>query len=83
MLGTASSFRSRFESAILKSRDSMSTEKMQQLGDERLKEMSSIVSKCTIRRTSALLTKYLPVSFYLLIIVFIQSIYVFRSNTSL
>lgn len=32
------------------------------LGDERLQEMTTIVSKCIIRRTSALLTKYLPVS---------------------
>lgn len=65
MLGTVQEFRSRFENAILKSRDALASEKMIQLGEERLKEMSSIVNKCIIRRTSALLTKYLPVSLVL------------------
>jgi len=67
MLGTASEFKRRFESTILKSRDSSATDKMQKMGDERLKEMSGIVSKCIIRRTSALLTKYLPVKYELVI----------------
>lgn len=45
MLGTAQEFRSRFENAILKSRDALASEKIIQLGEERLKEMSSIVNK--------------------------------------
>lgn len=61
MLGTAGQFKNRFESIILRGRDPTSTDNAQKLGDERLKEMTSIVGRCVIRRTSALLTKYLPV----------------------
>lgn len=62
MLGTAKDFRQRFEGPILRSRDSLASDTAQMLGEERLKEMSLIVNKCIIRRTSALLTKYLPVN---------------------
>jgi DNA repair and recombination RAD54-like protein len=67
MFGSASHFRSHFERPILNSRDALATDKAQQLGDERLKEMTTIVSKCIIRRTSALLTKYLPIKYELVI----------------
>lgn len=60
ILGTAQEFRKNFELPILKSRDSNALEKDHQIGQEKLKELSAAVEKCMIRRTSALLTKYLP-----------------------
>lgn len=62
LLGTAQEFKKRFENPILRSRDSSATADQQKLGEEKLKEMAGLVNKCIIRRTSALLTKYLPVS---------------------
>ncbi|KAK0425173.1 hypothetical protein QR680_009071 [Steinernema hermaphroditum] len=67
LLGTASEFKKRFESPILRSRDSEATKEQQDLGTEKLKEMSSVVSSCIIRRTSALLTKYLPIKYELIV----------------
>ncbi|KAI6225709.1 DNA repair and recombination protein RAD54-like [Aphelenchoides besseyi] len=67
MLGTAQEFRKRFENTILRSRDSTATDDLQKKGQEKLQEMSAIVSRCIIRRTSALLTKYLPVKYELII----------------
>ncbi|KAI6178756.1 DNA repair and recombination protein RAD54-like [Aphelenchoides besseyi] len=67
MLGTAQEFRKRFENVILRSRDSTATDDLQKKGQEKLQEMSAIVSRCIIRRTSALLTKYLPVKYELII----------------
>lgn len=61
MLGTAQEFRKRFENVILRGRDADATKEHQELGETKLQEMVSIVNKCIIRRTSALLTKYLPV----------------------
>lgn len=60
MLGTATEFRRRFETPIIRGRDSDATEKEQALGQERLLEMGQLVNKCIIRRTNALLSKYLP-----------------------
>lgn len=48
--------------------DSLSTELERQHASERLQELTAIVNKCLIRRTSALLTKYLPVKFEMIII---------------
>lgn len=61
ILGTVSEFRKKFENPILRSRDGDATEKEQKLGEEKTSELLSIVSRCIIRRTSALLSKYLPV----------------------
>ncbi|KAL7641097.1 UNVERIFIED_CONTAM: hypothetical protein RMT77_008234 [Armadillidium vulgare] len=61
LLGTASDFKKKFETPILKSRDADSTDKDHELGKERMEELYSIVNKCIIRRTNELLTKYLPV----------------------
>lgn len=63
LLGTAQEFRKRFENAILRGRDASASKEHQELGETKLQEMSSIVNKCVIRRTSTLLTKYLPVTF--------------------
>lgn len=67
LLGTASEFKRRFENIILRGRDADATDAQREKGDTALTEMSSIVSKCIIRRTSALLTKYLPVKYELII----------------
>jgi DNA repair and recombination protein RAD54 and RAD54-like protein len=61
ILGTAAEFRKRFEIPIIRGRDSSATDAEQKLGNEKLLELASIVNKCIIRRTQALLTKYLPV----------------------
>lgn len=62
MLGTAQEFKKKFENPILKGRDADASPDQQKRGEECLQEMAAIVNKCIIRRTSALLTKYLPVS---------------------
>ncbi|KAM3722210.1 DNA repair and recombination protein RAD54-like [Dirofilaria immitis] len=67
LLGTASEFKRRFENIILRGRDADATDAQREKGDAALIEMSSVVSKCIIRRTSALLTKYLPVKYELII----------------
>uniref|UniRef100_A0A0R3RZT4 DNA repair and recombination protein RAD54-like n=1 Tax=Elaeophora elaphi TaxID=1147741 RepID=A0A0R3RZT4_9BILA len=67
LLGTASEFKRRFENVILRGRDADATDAQRERGDTALLEMSSIVNKCIIRRTSALLTKYLPVKYELII----------------
>uniref|UniRef100_A0A1I7VZT2 DNA repair and recombination protein RAD54-like n=1 Tax=Loa loa TaxID=7209 RepID=A0A1I7VZT2_LOALO len=67
LLGTASEFKRRFENIILRGRDADATDAQREKGDAALTEMSSIVSRCVIRRTSALLTKYLPVKYELII----------------
>ncbi|XP_065657534.1 DNA repair and recombination protein RAD54-like isoform X2 [Hydra vulgaris] len=61
MLGTVSEFRRKFEAPILRGRDGAGSESDQKIGEEKLAELLSIVSKCIIRRTSAILSKYLPV----------------------
>ena len=60
ILGTAQEFRKNFELPILKSRDSNATDKDHQKGQEKLRELTATVERCMIRRTQALLTKYLP-----------------------
>ena len=39
----------------------MATDKETKLAEERLGEMAALVNRCIIRRTSAILTHYLPV----------------------
>ncbi|PAV58081.1 hypothetical protein WR25_25255 isoform F [Diploscapter pachys] len=63
LLGTASEFKKKYENAILKGRDGAATDADVQRGNERTKEMIGLVEKCIIRRTSTLLTKYLPVKY--------------------
>lgn len=61
ILGTAQEFKRKFETPILRGRDASSTDAEHKKGQERLQELASIVNKCIIRRTQALLTRYLPV----------------------
>ncbi|XP_075800678.1 DNA repair and recombination protein RAD54-like isoform X2 [Microtus pennsylvanicus] len=61
ILGTAQEFKKHFELPILKSRDAAASEADRQRGEERLRELISIVNRCLIRRTSDILSKYLPV----------------------
>ncbi|XP_045104834.1 DNA repair and recombination protein RAD54-like isoform X2 [Portunus trituberculatus] len=61
ILGTAQEFRKKYERVILRSRDADASDKDHALGKERLDELISIVSRCIIRRTNDILSKYLPV----------------------
>lgn len=61
ILGTAQEFKRRFETPILRGRDADATDEDHKKGDEKLQELLSVVNRCIIRRTQALLIKYLPV----------------------
>ncbi|XP_030310989.1 DNA repair and recombination protein RAD54-like isoform X2 [Calypte anna] len=61
ILGTAQEFKRHFEIPILKGRDADASEAERHKGEERLQELISIVNRCLIRRTSDILSKYLPV----------------------
>ncbi|XP_074122143.1 DNA repair and recombination protein RAD54-like isoform X1 [Sminthopsis crassicaudata] len=61
ILGTAQEFKRHFELPILKGRDADASEAARQKGEERLRELVGIVNRCLIRRTSDILSKYLPV----------------------
>uniref|UniRef100_A0AAQ4R0B8 DNA repair and recombination protein RAD54-like n=1 Tax=Gasterosteus aculeatus aculeatus TaxID=481459 RepID=A0AAQ4R0B8_GASAC len=61
ILGTAQEFKKRFELPILKGRDADASDKDRETGEGKLKELISIVNRCLIRRTSDILSKYLPV----------------------
>ncbi|XP_023230728.1 DNA repair and recombination protein RAD54-like [Centruroides sculpturatus] len=67
ILGTAQEFKRKFETPIIRSRDAHASDAEQQKGNERLEELLSIVNKCMIRRTSALLSKYIPVKIELVV----------------
>ncbi|MGH0164156.1 UNVERIFIED_CONTAM: hypothetical protein FKN15_074719 [Acipenser sinensis] len=61
ILGTSQEFKKRFEIPILKGRDADASDQERQRGEEKLQELISIVNRCLIRRTSDILSKYLPV----------------------
>ncbi|XP_018116352.1 DNA repair and recombination protein RAD54-like [Xenopus laevis] len=61
ILGTAQDFKKRFEIPILKGRDADASAADRQKGEEKLKELIGVVNRCLIRRTSDILSKYLPV----------------------
>jgi len=61
ILGTSADFRKRFENPILRGRDADATDDDHKKGVLKLEELAGIVNKCIIRRTQALLSKYLPV----------------------
>ncbi|XP_070562643.1 DNA repair and recombination protein RAD54-like [Ptychodera flava] len=67
MLGTAQEFKRKFENPILRGRDADATDKDNKKGQEKLQELASIVNKCIIRRTSDILSKYLPVKYELVV----------------
>jgi DNA repair and recombination protein RAD54 and RAD54-like protein len=59
-LGTRMEFRKKFELPILRGRDAAGSDMDKQKGDEALKELAKLVDKFIIRRTSDILSKYLP-----------------------
>eukprot|EP00794_Sanderia_malayensis_P007792 gene7792-8638_t len=61
MLGSIADFKRKYENPILKGRDSDAADAQKKKGEDKLAELLSIVSKCIIRRTSAILSKYLPI----------------------
>lgn len=63
LLGTRNDFRKNYELAILRGRDADATEKDREKSDEKLQELSTLVSRFIIRRTNDLLSKYLPVKY--------------------
>lgn len=67
LLGSAQEFKRRFETPILKGQDAYATPEERKAAVERLQELSALVNRCLIRRTSALLTKYLPVKFEMIV----------------
>ncbi|XP_033215367.1 DNA repair and recombination protein RAD54-like [Belonocnema kinseyi] len=67
LLGTAQEFRKKFEIPILRGQDAMATDNERKIAQERLTELVTIVNKCLIRRTSALLSKYLPLKHELVV----------------
>uniref|UniRef100_UPI00358E0800 DNA repair and recombination protein RAD54-like isoform X2 n=1 Tax=Myxine glutinosa TaxID=7769 RepID=UPI00358E0800 len=67
ILGTAHEFKKKFEIPILRGRDADSTDEAKKKGEEKLLELTGIVNKCLIRRTSDILSKYLPVKYELVV----------------
>ncbi|XP_034942944.1 DNA repair and recombination protein RAD54-like [Chelonus insularis] len=67
LLGTAQEFRKKFEIPILRGQDAAATDNERKLAQERLEELVTVVNKCLIRRTSALLSKYLPIKYELVV----------------
>lgn len=63
ILGTAQEFRKKFENPILKGQDSLASPQEREKAQECLTILTTLVNRCMIRRTSSLLTKYLPVKF--------------------
>ena len=57
VLGSRAEFRKQFELHILRGRDADATEQQQQLGREKLQELSGLVSQFIIRRTNDILSK--------------------------
>ncbi|SCU85020.1 LANO_0C03114g1_1 [Lachancea nothofagi CBS 11611] len=60
LLGSRSEFRKNFETPILRGRDADADEAEIKKGDEKLQDLSNIVSKFIIRRANDILSKYLP-----------------------
>ncbi|XP_012267151.1 DNA repair and recombination protein RAD54-like [Athalia rosae] len=74
LLGTAQEFRRKFEIPILRGQDAGATDSERAKAQECLNELVTMVNKCLIRRTSALLSKYLPVKHELVICVKLNSL---------
>ncbi|XP_034255426.1 DNA repair and recombination protein RAD54-like [Thrips palmi] len=63
ILGTAQEFRKQFEIPILRGQDAGATDGERKRGQECLDRLAALVNRCLIRRTSALLSKYLPIKY--------------------
>ncbi|CDK29347.1 unnamed protein product [Kuraishia capsulata CBS 1993] len=63
LLGTKLDFRKTYELPILRGRDSLADENERKKGDEKLLELTQVVSRFIIRRTNDILSKYLPVKY--------------------
>ncbi|KAG7737204.1 hypothetical protein KL932_004164 [Ogataea haglerorum] len=63
VLGSRAQFRKNYELDILRGRDSLATEEERKKGDEKLQELTELVSRFIIRRTNDILSKYLPVKY--------------------
>lgn len=63
ILGTVQEFRKKYENPIVKGQDALASPQERERAAERLETLTSLVNECMIRRTSQLLTKYLPVKF--------------------
>ncbi len=63
LLGSRVEFRKNFELDILRGRDSLATDKEREKGDQKLKNLTNVVSRFIIRRTNDILSKYLPVKY--------------------
>jgi DNA repair and recombination RAD54-like protein len=62
-LGTRADFHKQYELPILRGRDADGTDEDRKKGDERLRELLTLVNKFIIRRTNDILSKYLPVKY--------------------
>ncbi|THK33235.1 DNA repair and recombination protein RAD54-like [Diachasma alloeum] len=69
LLGTAQEFRKKFENPILRGQDAAASDSERVRAQECLQELVTVVNKCLIRRTSALLSKYLPIKYELVVCV--------------
>ena len=63
LLGTRAEFRKQYELPILRGRDAAGSDADRQRGDERLRELLTLVNRFIIRRTNDILSKYLPVKY--------------------
>ncbi|XP_014246978.1 DNA repair and recombination protein RAD54-like [Cimex lectularius] len=69
ILGTSQEFRKLYENPIIKGQDAYASDKEKEIAKERLAQLIGIVNKCLIRRTSALLSQYLPLKTELVVCV--------------
>lgn len=67
LLGTSQEFKKKFENPILKGQDAYASDSERSKAIACQQELSAIVKMCIIRRTSALLTKYLPIKFEMIV----------------
>ncbi|KAG0264921.1 DNA-dependent ATPase protein rad54 [Mortierella polycephala] len=63
LLGSTAEFRKNYELPILRGRDSEASENEKEVSNQKLTELSGVVSKFIIRRTNDILSKYLPTKF--------------------
>ncbi|KAF8932657.1 P-loop containing nucleoside triphosphate hydrolase protein [Dissophora ornata] len=63
LLGSTVEFRKNYELPILRGRDSEASDHEQEISNQKLTELSGVVSKFIIRRTNDILSKYLPTKF--------------------